>query len=214
MNPQDILNNIDIIKVNSSTEKKKRGRPLKNVIDNKTIQLQNNRNNNENDEIVICLKISDQDIKNYQDNGLSVKELNEEIESINNEISESLDDNIKTLKYYKIMIKKLSEENKKITEKCKELEEYISKITPMYYTETEYYPNYIDINDTNGKKIIPKKTKTCCLNCGYNISNLPVFLIDYYYDNNNDDYYYYNHHHINIINNFINIIVFYFSIIF
>ena len=129
MNPQDILNNIDIIKVNSSTEKKKRGRPLKNVIDNKTIQLQNNRNNNENDEIVICLKISDQDIKNYQDNGLSVKELNEEIESINNEISESLDDNIKTLKYYKIMIKKLSEENKKITEKCKELEEYISKIT-------------------------------------------------------------------------------------
>ena len=97
MNPQDILNNIDIIKVNSSTEKKKRGRPLKNVIDNKTIQLQNNRNNNENDEIVICLKISDQDIKNYQDNGLSVKELNEEIESINNEISESLDDNIKTL---------------------------------------------------------------------------------------------------------------------
>ena len=183
MNPQDILNNIDINKVNSSTEKKRRGRPLKNVVDNKIIQLQNNKNNNENDEIVICLKISDQDIKNYQDNGLSVKELNEEIESINNEISESLDDNIKTIKYYKIMIKKLSEENKKLHDKNKELEEYISKITPMYYTETEYYPNYIDINDTNGRKIIPKKTKACCLNCGYQITNLPVYLINYYYDN-------------------------------
>jgi hypothetical protein len=181
MNPQDILNNIDINKVNLLTEKKRRGRPLKNLIDNKTLPLQNKTN--ENDEIVICLKISDQDIKNYQENGLSVKELNEEIESINNEISESIDDNIKTIKYYRCMIKKLGEENKKLSDKNLELETYISKITPMYYTETEFYPNYININDTDGKKIIPKKTKTCCLNCGYSISNLPVYLINYYYDN-------------------------------
>ena len=181
MDPQEILDNIDINKVNSSTEKKRRGRPLKNVTENKIVQVQNKTN--ENDEIVICLKLSEQDIKNYKENGLSLKELNNEIESINNEISESMDENIKTIKYYKITLKKLSEENKKLNDKILEFETYISKITPMYYTETEYYPNYININDTEGKKIIPKKTKTCCLNCGYNINNLPVYLINCYYEN-------------------------------
>ena len=181
MNSQEISNIFD--KVNSSSEKKPRGRPpLKNKI-NKTQQLLNNKNN-ENDEITIHLKISDQDINNYQENGLSLKELNDEIDTINNEISESLDDNLKTLKYYKCMIKKLGVENNKANEKIKELETYISKITPMYYTETEYYPSYININDMDGKKIIPKKTKNCCLYCGYSISNLPVSLINYYYDSN------------------------------
>jgi hypothetical protein len=178
---QEILDNIDINKVNSSTDKKRRGRPLKNIIENKTVQVQTKTN--DNDAIVICIKLSEQDIINYKENGLSVKELNNEIETIDNEISESTDDNIKTIKYYKITIKKLSEENKKINNKNLELEAYISKITPMYYTETEYYPSYININDVVGKKIIPKKTKTCCLYCGHNINNLPVYLINCYYEN-------------------------------
>ena len=173
---KDISDKVDI-----SEKVNKRGRPKK-ILEKKITQIQDKTN--ENDEIVICLKLSEEDLINYKENGISVKELNDEIETINNEnVSESMDENIKTIKYYKITIKKLSEENKKKDDKILEFETYISKITPMYYTETKYYPNYININDTIGKKIIPKKTKTCCLNCGYDINNLPVYLINCYYEN-------------------------------
>jgi hypothetical protein len=179
-NSQDMLEDVADMdkKVDLSIKKKKRGRPLKTVIDDKDIKLVNKKDK-EGDVVAVHLPIS---LKDIEKNNLNLNDLNKEIESIGNEISESHDDNIKTIKNYKYITKSLTMELKKVNDENKELKDYIYKITPMYHTEIEFYPNYINIKNCDGMKIIPKKTKTCCLYCGYSINHLPVYLINYHYD--------------------------------
>lgn len=181
-NSEDILNAIDLSKINHM-EKKKRGRPKKshqimsNITKNKSTN--NEKVDIEEEEIILHLPITKAEMISIDTNNISLSEILGE----NNEFSTETDEEtsekeIKTsdscIKKFGMIIKKLMDENE-------ELKKYISEITPMYYTEVRVYPVSLKLFEMNtNNQLIPVKTNICCFWCTYNFDTLPTYLPEKY----------------------------------
>jgi hypothetical protein len=180
LNTQDILDSIDINMINMN-DKKKRGRPKKNnniINTNLTkIKLDNPSNSNEQEEIILHLPLTKNDIINFKEGDINISDIEDEAEesSISNEPNEISN------KHLNLIIKKLKEEND-------ELKKFLEQITPMYFTEVRMYPVDLKLFDKNNEKFIPKKTNICCWWCTYNFECYPTFIPDKYYE---DSFYVY-----------------------
>ena len=175
LNTQDILDSIDINKINFN-EKKKRGRPKKNQNIIKTnlskVKIDNIIHTNEQEEIILHLPLTKNDIMNLKDNNVDISEITE-----NNDENNTIypDNNEINFKQLNTIIKKLKEEND-------ELKKFLTEITPMYFTEVKMYPVDLKLFDKNDEQIIPKKTNICCWWCTYNFDCLPTFIADKYHE--------------------------------
>ena len=93
LNTQDILDSIDMNMINM-TDKKKRGRPKKNnniINTNLTkIKLDNPLNNNEQEEIILHLPLTKNDILNFKEGEINILDIEDGAEesSISNEHNE------------------------------------------------------------------------------------------------------------------------------
>jgi len=182
---QDILNTIDLNKLNQ-TEKKKRGRPKKthqmlNSIPKQKIQS-NDEEDLEEEEIILHLPISKSEILQLNSNEYSINDIVENNTSSTSNTVDSIenkDTNINNnyVKQLGLIIKKLKEEND-------ELKKYLTDITPMYFTEVKFYPIDLKLFDINQNKLIPTKTNICCWWCTYKFDNLPTYLPEKYSDGN------------------------------
>ena len=157
LNTQDILDSIDINMINMN-DKKKRGRPKKNnniINTNLTkIKLDNPVNNNEQEEIILHLPLTKNDILNLKEGEVNISYIDDGVEeSIN-----SNDHNEISNKHLNLIIKKLKEEND-------ELKKFLTEITPMYFTEVRMYPVDLKLFDKNNEQLIPKKTNICLSDC-------------------------------------------------
>ena len=192
INSQEILNAIDLGKINL-TDKKKRGRPKKSqqLINPTSNKVKINNVMFEQDEIILHLPIFNSDIqssKNQDTNKLMDNQKEEfsenESESDNDtsdksevkkEISKYENWNEINHKQYNLIIKKLKEENDK-------LKKYLIDITPMYFTEVKTYPVDLKIFDLKGTEFIPKKTNIPCWWCTEHFDWLPVGLPERYHN--------------------------------
>jgi len=187
INSQDILNAIDLNKINFS-DKKKRGRPKKSqqLISPSITKIKLNDSFTEQEEIILHLPISRSDIQTFKDKGITISDMETKINKIQNESDNSSDDelvkkdtdqwNDVNQKQYGFIIKKLKEENDK-------LKKYLMDITPMYFTEVKIYPIDLNIFDKHDNVIIPKKTNLNCWWCTYKFDCLPTFIPNKYHDN-------------------------------
>lgn len=196
-NSQDILNAIDLNKINQS-EKKRRGRPKKTQMLSPNPKIKNHISDDEEqeeDEIIMHLAISKEDIKKFSSGDMEIGELlddhnnsktnidiNESNELTNTSTDDKEDSEQKekinyNLKQYGFIIKKLKDEND-------ELKKYLAEIRPMYFTEVKnnMYPVDLKIFDMQNNILIPKKTNTCCWWCTYQFDWLPSFLPEKYSD--------------------------------
>lgn len=201
INSQDILDAIDLNKINNVV-KKKRGRPKKKELllsSSSKIKSITNKDiyNLEEEEIILHLPLSkaelakiDTDNINIEDiikknnnlslssdntNDLSTTEKNSE-HNTENTLSNLIDNN-QYVKQLCLAIKKLKDENV-------ELKKYLSDITPMYFTEVKVYPSELNLFDTQQNKLVPITTNLCCWWCTYQFVNLPTYLPEKYSDNN------------------------------
>ncbi len=188
-NSQDILNAIDLNKINQ-IEKKKRGRPKKTqqmLTSVPKLKVQQNEEENlEEEEIILHLPISKAEIMQINSADYSIDDIvdkqnnnvnssvQESDESSDKELSKPSDNYIKQLG---LIIKKLKEEND-------ELKKYLTDITPMYFTEVKVYPIDLKLFDVNQNKLIPTKTNLCCWWCTYNFDCLPTYLPEKYSEGN------------------------------
>ena len=189
INSQDILNSIDLNKINQN-EKKKRGRPKKtNQMMNTQPKIKVNQNDKENleeEEIILHLPISKQELMQINSNNYSINDIVDK-QTQNNSIQESDENtsdrdtfkqpNDNLIKQFGLIIKKLKEEND-------ELKKYLTEITPMYFTEVKVYPIDLKLFDMYQNKLIPTKTNLCCWWCTYNFDNLPTYLPEKYSEGN------------------------------
>lgn len=203
INSQEILNAIDLGKINL-TDKKKRGRPKKSqqIINPTSSKIKINEVLFEQEEIILHLpgiSSSDinvlkntentntktntaKDIKNFDSDEEDISDVSDEETQIKNNTKKNIkkEDNKDDVwndinhKQYGI-IKKLKEENDK-------LKKYLIDITPMYFTEVKVYPVDLKIFDLEGNEYIPKKTNICCWWCTYNFDWLPVGIPEKYHN--------------------------------
>jgi len=181
INSQDILNAIDMNKINQ-TEKKRRGRPKKTqmLITNPKIKIPLNDNNSaEEDEIILHLPISREDIKLL---GLG-NSIEESIEKINSDDSSEESSNDKDNKINDPNYKQLGMIIKKLKDENDELKKFLTDITPMYFTEVKIYPVNLQLINLNNGTINTGKTNICCWWCTYQFDCLPTFLPEKYSDN-------------------------------
>jgi len=197
INSQDILNAIDLNKINQN-EKKRRGRPKKTQMLVSNQKIKNHYSDDEeqeDDEIILHLPISREDIKNFNMGDVELGDIIDDYNGVNknhtsnfydanltNTSSEDKDDSDKdklldyNLKQYGYVIKKLKDEND-------ELKKYLSEITPMYFTEIKkIYPIDLKLFDNQNNVLIPKKTNICCWWCTYTFDWLPTYLPEKYSD--------------------------------
>ncbi len=187
-NSQDILNAIDLNKINQG-EKKRRGRPPKREqmlspnIKSKIPIMDNEEQ--EEDEIILHLPISRDDIKSMSLDDPELSNLMDKpvvnTNSISSDDNDSSDEKDKTseinYKQYGFIIKKLKEEND-------DLKKYLSEITPMYFTEVKkIYPLDLKLFDMQNSVLIPKKTNICCWWCTYQFDCFPTYLPEKYSEN-------------------------------
>jgi hypothetical protein len=201
INSQDILDAIDLNKINQVV-KKKRGRPKK-----KELMMSSSSKvksttakelyNFEEEEIILHLPLSKADLAkiNTDDidgifnnnnsftqtsdtiNDSSTTENNSEKYNTNeNNFTNMITDN-QYVKQLCIAIKKLKDENI-------ELKKYITEITPMYFTDVKVYPCDLNLFDIKQNKLVPTKTDLCCWWCTCEFTNLPTYLPEKYSENN------------------------------
>jgi hypothetical protein len=186
INSQDILNSIDLNKINQ-IEKKKRGRPKKTqqmLTSIPKLKIQSGEEEDlEEEEIILHLPISKAELMQInsgeyfiddivEKKNLSSSEQQESDEISDKDIPKSNDNYIKQLI---LTVKKLKEEND-------ELKKYLNDITPMYFTEVKVYPIDLKLFDVNQNKLIPTKTNLRCWWCTYPFDNLPTYLPEKYSD--------------------------------
>ncbi len=182
MNAQEILDAIDLNKINLQ-EKKKRGRPKKsNQQISATHKVKNLTNYDEEieDEIILHLPLLKSDIVS-----LNLDKYNNDHDEENENSEEDEDDDEKLdnnneyisndvhLRQFGLLIRKLKEEND-------ELKKYLTEITPMYFTEVKKYPIDLKLFDELNNEMIPKKTNICCWWCTYQFETLPTYLPEKY----------------------------------
>jgi hypothetical protein len=209
INSQDILNAIDLNKINFS-DKKKRGRPKKSqqIMNNNSMsKIKLNETFNELEEIILHLPISRSDIQTFKDKGITITDMENKISKIQNDSdsnSESDSDPSNESYNEKDSVKKVNEKDsvknsndswndvnqkqygfiiKKLKEENDKLKKYLMDITPMYFTEVKVYPVDLKIFDKQDNLIIPKKTNINCWWCTYKFDCLPTFIPDKYHDN-------------------------------
>jgi hypothetical protein len=185
INSQDILNAIDLNKINQ-IEKKKRGRPKKThqmMTSIPKVKIQSGEEEDlEEEEIILHLPISKAEIMQINSGEYSINDIvdKKNTESSVQESDENFDkDPVKPndnyMKQLGLVIKKLKEEND-------ELKKYLNDITPMYFTEVKVYPIDLKLFDVNQNTLIPTKTNLCCWWCTYPFDNLPTYLPEKYTD--------------------------------
>ena len=192
LNRDDILNSIDLNKINHN-EKKKRGRPKKShqVVNPNLNKYKIDKyvsSANDQDEIILHLPLSSHDIsslKNVEinladiENDKGDEDINDREEDDKREVNVKKQDNSILVsenanKSYAIgIIKKLKEENE-------ELKKYLSEITPMYFTDIKFYPSDLKLFDRQNNILVPKKTNICCWWCTYPFENLPCYIPEKY----------------------------------
>jgi hypothetical protein len=206
LNSEDILNMVDTEKIFNDT-KKKRGRPKKthnyNFNNISKIKLPiNEYHNNEDDEIILHMPISRNDIQLFKNSekileNLAEKTINDNEDNnddngdngdnndnndnndntIKNEISNNTDNNQELSNYYAKQYNLIIKKYKNALEEKNKLIDYLEEITPMYNTEIKYYPVNLNLFEkTTNNKLIPKETHIACWWCTYQFNNLPTFL--------------------------------------
>ena len=205
INSQDILNAIDLNKINE-VEKRRRGRPRKKDYQHTTLISKKTNSNNqpynlENEEIILHLPLSKADLAKIDTDNIDINELmnktSDKEEDDDNEYSDNLTfsdkinsdkneykndlssilDNNQHIKQLCLAIKKLKDENV-------ELKKFITDITPMYFTEVKIYPSDLNLFDANQNKFIPHKTDLCCWWCTCQFDSFPTYLPEKYSENN------------------------------
>ncbi len=182
INSQDIFNAIDMNKINQ-TEKKRRGRPKKTQIGSPNPKIKiplNDDESAEEDEIILHLPISRDDIKSF---GLGNIEIEEEKQTSINSDSEDENSSEKEIKTNDPNYKQLGLIIKKLKDENDELKKFITEITPMYFTETKIYPVNLQLINLNNGTINTNRTNICCWWCTYQFDCLPTFLPEKYSDN-------------------------------
>ncbi len=207
IDPKDILNAIDIDKLNEK-KKNKRGRPRKdktNYSSSPKVRLptsDNKTDDEEDDEIILHLPLTKEDIKSYtsvNQTNLSGNTSNTTNNSSNNVVrdtnksgsksyeSESNDESTESDsdsgdKTNDVNIKKCYYIIKKQSDEIADLKKFISEITPMYYTEVKIYPVDLKVFDMQNNIIVPKKTNIACWWCTCQFDCLPTFLPEKFSD--------------------------------
>ena len=193
INSNDILNAIDLNKLNE-VEKKRRGRPRKKDFTITPFKQKSSTKNEtydiEEEEIILHLPIPKTELDKINTDTIDVDNLTKTKDEHDNSLTsekdsdQSSENNIKNIidnnQYVKqlcLIIKKLKDENN-------ELKKFITDITPMYFTEVKVYPCDLNLFDTNQNKFIPKKTNICCWWCTYQFDNLPTYLPEKFSENN------------------------------
>lgn len=182
INSQDILNAIDLNKINM-VDKKKRGRPKKThqlIYTTPKIKLQSSNDSDlEEEEIILHLPISKSELNTINSSTYSINDIVDK--QVEEGIDEDEEDCIETsvnegyVKQLRLIIKKLKDEND-------ELKKYLTDITPMYFTEVKLYPVNLKLFDIKNGSFIPTKTNICCWWCTYNFDWLPTYLPEKYSD--------------------------------
>lgn len=185
INNQDILNSIDLNKINQ-IEKKKRGRPKKTqqmMTSIPKVKIQSGDEEDlEEEEIILHLPISKSDIMQINSGEYAIDDIVEK-QNITNSIQESEEHSDKdSIKQNDNYIKQLSLIIKKLKEENDELKKYLTDITPMYFTEVKVYPIDLKLFDIEQNVLIPTKTNICCWWCTYQFDNLPTYLPEKYSD--------------------------------
>jgi hypothetical protein len=206
---QDILNAIDLNKINEVV-KKKRGRPKKNesmMLSGYKIKTNNNKElyNLEEEEIILHLPLSKIDLAKIDIDTLDINDIIEKNTNISNTSNistlstesnfsdsetkynkdkENMENTLTNIMDNNQYVKQLCLVIKKLKDENIELKKYLTEITPMYFTEVKVYTSDLNLFDTKQKKIIPVKTDLCCWWCTYQFDNLPTFLPEKYSENN------------------------------
>lgn len=204
INSQDILDAIDLNKINQVL-KKKRGRPKKKELmmsSSSKVKSATTKElyNLEEEEIILHLplskadlaKIDTDDIDGIFNNNNNINSFTQTSDTVNdssttennsekynsneNNLTNMITDN-QYVKQLCLAIKKLKDENI-------ELKKYITEITPMYFTDVKVYPCDLNLFDTKQNKLVPSKTDLCCWWCTCEFSNLPTYLPEKYSENN------------------------------
>jgi len=200
---QDILDAIDLNKINQVI-KKKRGRPKKKELmmsSSSKVKSINNKEiyNLEEEEIILHLPLSKIDLAKIDTDNLNLDDIirkNNNFSQTSDNINDSstsekesdrkdnadntlfnIIDNNQCVKQLCLAIKKLKDENV-------ELKKYLTEITPMYFTEVKIYPCELNLFDTKQNKLVPTTTDLCCWWCTCQFDNLPTYLPEKYSDNN------------------------------
>lgn len=181
INSQDILNAIDLNKINQ-VEKKKRGRPKKTqqmLSSAPKIKFQSNEEEDlEEEEIILHLPISKAELAQINSNDFSINDIMEKHNTSSIQDSEVSDkEQTKQTDGY---IKQLSLIIKKIKEENDELKKYLTDITPMYFTEVKVYPVNLKLFNMEQNEFIPTKTNLCCWWCTCSFDCLPTYLPEKY----------------------------------
>ncbi len=187
INSQDILNAIDLNKLNQ-VEKKKRGRPKKaQQMMSSVPKIKPNileKDDLEEEEIILHLPISKMELMNLNSNDISLNEITMcQDSSSQNEISESSEKEQYSTQHNDTYIKQLYSIIKKLKDDNEELKKYLIDITPMYFTEVKVYPIDLKLFDLEQGKFIPTKTNIHCWWCTYQFDNLPTYLPEKYSEN-------------------------------
>ena len=194
INSQDILNSIDLNKINQN-EKKKRGRPKKThqmmSIMPKVKIPSNDEEDIEEEEIILHLPISKQELMQINPNNYSINDIVDKQNQNQNQNQSSVQESDENFSDKEILkqpndnyIKQLGLIIKKLKEENDELKKYLTDITPMYFTEVKVYPIDLKLFDMCQNKLIPTKTQLCCWWCTYNFDSLPTYLPEKYSEGN------------------------------
>lgn len=210
INSQDILNAIDLNKINP-VEKKKRGRPRKKELmmmtNTKTKSTSNKETFNlEEEEIILHLPLSKADLAKIDtddidvnklmlnnltqtsdvinDSCISDKDTNDNIHKEDTEDKNDYENNLANVIDNNKYVKQLCLAIKKLKDENVDLKKYLTEITPMYFTEVKIYPTELNLFDTKQNKLIPTKTDLCCWWCTCSFDTLPTFLPEKYSKNN------------------------------
>lgn len=209
INSQDILDAIDLNKINQVV-KKKRGRPKKKELMMSSNSKSKSTTNKElydveDEEIILHLPLSKADLakidtddlddilnknNNNTNNNNGFTQTSDSVNNLStteNETETEKDNNQNNLTNMisdNQYVKQLCLAIKKLKDENIELKKYITEITPMYFTDVKVYPCDLNLFDTQQNKLIPTKTDLCCWWCTCEFTNLPTYLPEKYSENN------------------------------
>jgi hypothetical protein len=187
LNTEDILNSIDLNKLNM--DKKRRGRPPKSTQNSSQVinKFKNDKNIsiiNDQDEIILHLGISTTDIKNNKDANYDYSDTCDAEDTggifsdgydydVNGGDSSIIGDSYvganKKNTFSNTLVKRLKEEND-------ELRNILKEYAPMHFTEIKIYPSSIKLFDKQNNEFVPKKTTISCWWCTHTFDNLPCYI--------------------------------------
>jgi hypothetical protein len=175
---------------NNNEQPRKRGRPRKNQIMEKTYKREVKHNIfNQEKEIILHMPLLLKDLdENNKDNNFDINENSDKSMSNNNVLlTLSDDEQFNYNKNYYDILNDLQEKDKLIRQLKDEILEYNSVLTE-YNNSNEKSNININlkiplINYNNGNMIVPEKTNICCWWCTYNFDNIPIYIPEIFHNN-------------------------------